>query len=156
MEKEGRNVRARDDERELMTKLFVLYDAQCPFCLYWRYWLGEQSTFLPLEFVPFQAPELVARFEGIESFRSDGQLLVVGDDGAVYQGPNAFIVLLFALRNYREWAFRLADPAFITMAALCFHLIASGRKGFCKWLSGLGDGELLEFLRRQSAALGKS
>ena len=139
-----------------MTKLFVLYDAQCAFCLYWRHWLGEQPTFLPLEFVPFQAPELVARFEGIESFRSDGQLLVVGDDGAVYQGSNAFIMLLFALRNYREWAFRLADPAFIAMAALCFHLLATGRKRFCKWMNGLEDSELLEFLRRQAAAVGGS
>ncbi len=134
-----------------MTKLSILYDAQCSFCLRCRQWLGEQRTFFRLDFVPFQCPELVAQFEGIESFRSNGQLLVVADDGAVYQGSNAFIMLLYALRDYREWAARLATPSIVPLAARCFDLLSSpGRKRISEWLSRLGDGELIEVLRSQA------
>jgi predicted DCC family thiol-disulfide oxidoreductase YuxK len=133
-----------------MTKLSILYDAQCSFCLRCRQWLGEQRTLLRLDFIPFQCPELVAQFEGIESFRSNNQLLVVADDGAVYQGSNAFILLLYALRDYHEWAVRLATPALVPLAVQCFDLLASpGRKKISKWLSRLGDGELIEVLGSQ-------
>ena len=133
-----------------MTKLSILYDAQCCFCLRCRQWLGAQDTFLRLEFVPFQCPELVAQFEGLESFRSNSRLLVVADDGAVYQGSDAFIMLLYALRDYREWAIRLATPALVPLAVQCFDLLSCpGRKKISKWLSRLGDGELIEVLRRQ-------
>jgi len=146
-----------------MTKLFVLYDAQCSFCLRCRQWLGAQATILPLYFVPFQSPELVAQFEGIESFRTQDQLLVVGDDGAVYPGPNAFIMLLFALRDYREWAARLAAPALLPLAAQYFDLLSSKRKKMSKWLSRMDDDVLAEVLRNQvppdcveAVAVGKS
>jgi predicted DCC family thiol-disulfide oxidoreductase YuxK len=133
-----------------MTKLFVLYDAQCSFCLRCRQWVAAQPTFLTLAFIPFQSPELIARFEGIESFRSKGQLLVVGDDGAVYQGPNAFIMLLYALMDYREWSARLATPALIPFAAQALDLLSSGRQNVLRWLSCLNDGQLLDVLRRQA------
>ena len=132
-----------------MTKLCVLYDAQCTFCLRRRQWLGAQATFLPLHFVPFQSPELVAQFEGIESFRTQDQLLVVGDDGGVYPGPNAFIMLLFALKDYREWAARLTAPALLPLAGQCFDLLSSNRKKMSKWLSRMGDDVLAEVLRNR-------
>src|SRR5437667_427726 len=75
----GQNLRAwpaSEDERTHMTRLFVLYDAQCSFCLRCRQWLGMQPSFSPLEFIPYQTPELVAQFEGIESFRTKIHLLV--------------------------------------------------------------------------------
>ena len=132
-----------------MTKLFILYDAQCPFCLRCRQWLGIQPVFLPLEFVPFQSPELVAPFEGIESFRTKRELLVVGDDGAVYQGSNAIVMLLYALKEYREWAFRIAGRELQPLAARLMNLLTSGRKGISKWLNRLNDEELVEVLRKQ-------
>ena len=133
-----------------MTKLFILYDAQCSFCLRCRQWLGAQTSFLPLKFVPFQAPELVAQFKGIESFRTNDQLLVVGDGGEVYQGPNAFIMLLYALSDYRDWAFRLAAPTLIPLVVRCFDLLSSPRKKISAFLSGLTDGELVAVLNSQA------
>jgi len=132
-----------------MTKLFIVYDAQCPFCFRCRQWLGAQATFLPLEFVPFQSPELVARFKGIESFRTNRELLVVGDDGAVYQGSNAIIMLLYGLKDYRECAFRMTEPDLMPLAAQYFDLLTSGRKGISEWLSRLDDDELIEVLHEQ-------
>jgi len=133
-----------------MTKQFVLYDAQCSFCLRCRQWAGTQTTFLPVVFVPFQSPELIAQFEGIASFRTNGQLVVVGDDGAVYQGFNAFIMLLYALIDYREWAVRLATPALIPFTAQALDLLSSGRKNIPEWLSCLTDHQLVDVLRRQA------
>ena len=134
-----------------MTTLFVLYDAQCPFCLHCRQWLAAQATLLELEFIPFQAPELVEQFDGIESFRKNDEMLVVGDDGAVYQGPGAFIMLLFALRDYHEWAFRLRAPALMPLAAQYLGLISLGSKNILKWLDRLSDSELSEVLRSRAA-----
>jgi len=108
-----------------------------------------QPSFLPLEFIPYQTPELVAQFEGIESFRTKIHLLVVGDDGAVYQGSNAFFMLLYALKDYREWAARLATPALLPVAAQCFELLSSKRKKISKWLNRLDDGVLADVLRSQ-------
>ena len=136
-----------------MTRLFILYDAQCPFCLHCRQWLAAQAALLELEFIPFQAPELVGQFDGIESFRKDGQLLVVGDDGAVYQGPGAFIMLLFALRDYHEWAARLTAPALMPLAAQCLGLISSGSKNILKWLNRLNDSELGQVLRSRAVPI---
>ena len=133
-----------------MTKLFVLYDAQCSFCLRCRQWVAAQPTFLTLVFIPFQSPELIAQFEGIECFRTNGQLLVIGDDGAVYQGSNAFIMLLYALIDYREWAVRLATPALIPFAAQALDLLSSGRQNIPRWLTCLSDGQLLDVLRRRA------
>jgi len=132
-----------------MTKMFILYDAQCPFCLRCRQWLGAQKTYPEMEFVPFQSPELIARFEGIESFRENHGLLVVGDDGAVYQGPNAFVILLHSLKNYRECAIRMAEGDLMPLAARYFDLLTSGRKGISEWLSRLDNEELVEVLRKQ-------
>jgi len=59
-------------------------------------------------------------------------------------------MLLYALRDYREWAIRLATPALVPLAVQCFDLLSCpGRKKISKWLSRLGDGELIEVLRRQ-------
>jgi len=132
-----------------MTKLFILYDAQCPFCLRCRQWLGAQKTFSQMEFVPFQSPELIARFEGIESFRKTPGLLVVGDDGGVYQGSNAIVILLYALENYRECAFRMAEADLMPLAAQYFDLLTSGRNGISEWLGRLDNEELVEVLRQQ-------
>src|SRR5436190_16455514 len=134
-------------------KLFLLYDAQCPVCLRWRQWLGAQATLTPLNFIPFQSPELVDQLEGIKSFLTNNQLLAVGDDGAVYQDSNALITLLYCLRDYREWAFRLAVPCLQPWTAQCFDLLSSGRKNISKWLTRLSDSELLDVLRTQPVPL---
>src|ERR1044071_271898 len=132
-----------------MNTLHVLYDAQCSFCLRCRQWAAAQAAFVDLEFIPYQAPELLAQFEGIEKFHFNDQLLVIADDGGVYQGANALIMLLFALRDYRQWAYRLATPLLMPLSAQCFDLLSSGRKNISKWLSRLADDKLAAVLSSQ-------
>lgn len=108
-----------------MQKLTVLYDYHCGLCQRARRWLEAQPKFLALEFIPagsdharFRFPTLVDRVE---------ELVVVGDDGSVYQGDRAWIMCLYALAEYREWALRLATPKLLPLARTAFQLISEHR-----------------------------
>ena len=79
-------------------------------CRRCRDWLTRQLAYVPLRFVPLQSPNLERWFPGIESLAPEEQLLVVSNEGAVYRGPHAWIMCLWALQAYRQHANRLAHP----------------------------------------------
>ena len=93
-----------------MKTLYVLYDDDCALCRRCRRWLSAQPAFLELRFLPLGAAETECRVPGIAQYRPSEQLLVISDEGAVYQGSHAWIMCLYALREYREWSQRLAGP----------------------------------------------
>lgn len=134
-----------------MKKLHVLYDAQSEFALRCYAWLSAQSSFLLFEFVPFQAPELIARFPGVEKFRANEPMLVVSDEGAVYAGPNAFLICLHALSDYQEWAIRLSAPALLPLAHRAFELFLVDGKKIVRLMEKLDDGKLLWLLQHQDS-----
>jgi hypothetical protein len=72
---------------------------------------------------------------------------VVADDGAVYQGPHAFIVCLYALVEFREWSVRLARPALLPFARQFFNFISNHRATFSRWMNERSDDELALQLR---------
>ena len=53
---------------------------------------------------------------------SDLELVVVDDSGGVYRNGSAWIMCLYALREYREWSLRLATPALFPLARQAFAL----------------------------------
>jgi predicted DCC family thiol-disulfide oxidoreductase YuxK len=110
-----------------MKRLFILFDGECSLCGRCREWLARQPAFLELEFVPFQSPEARERFPGIEALHPEEQLLVVSDEGAVYRGPQAWIMCLYALREYRAWSQRLAHPALLPWARRVCELLSENR-----------------------------
>ncbi|OQR62397.1 hypothetical protein B6E66_19890 [Streptomyces maremycinicus] len=101
----------RDARRVPVRRLTVLHDAACPLCRYLRDWLGRQSQLVPLEFVPAGSAEAAARFPGLDHRATLDEITVVGDSGQVYRGPAAWIVTLWALREYRPTSHRLSTPA---------------------------------------------
>ncbi|MDB6026974.1 MAG: hypothetical protein JWM68_3197 [Verrucomicrobiales bacterium] len=133
-----------------MKTLFILYDVNCAFCRRCRQWLEEQPSYLELQFIPALSEEARSRIPGIEHFEANNELTVVGDDGAVYQGPNAFIMCLYALLDYREWAFRLTRPALLPFARQLFEFVSKDRKSFSKWLERSGDEGVASLLRRHA------
>ncbi|WP_225825182.1 thiol-disulfide oxidoreductase DCC family protein [Streptomyces naphthomycinicus] len=91
--------------------LTVLYDAECALCGHLRRWLARQSQLVPLEPVPAGSAEARARFPGLDHAGTLDEVTVVGDSGQVYRGSRAWIVVLWALREHRPLAHRLATPA---------------------------------------------
>jgi hypothetical protein len=62
-----------------------------------------------------------------------GELAVVSDRGDVWLGNHAFIMCLWALRDYRAWAQRLVSPLLRPMARQAFEAVSHNRKNI-SWL----------------------
>ncbi|AKN75329.1 hypothetical protein QR97_14305 [Streptomyces sp. PBH53] len=90
--------------------LTVLYDAECGLCVHLRAWLARQAQLVPLELLPAGSAEVRARFPGLDHAATLDEVTVIGDSGQVYQGSRAWIVVLWALRDHRRLAHRLAGP----------------------------------------------
>jgi len=145
-------IRRFSQPRALVNKLYVLYDAQSDTVLRWYAWLYAQPASFPLEFVPFQASEQMARFGDIERFRTEDGLLAISDEGAVYAGPGAFIMCLYALPDYQEWAFRLSISSLQANARRVFDLLTTGGKKTSRLMGKLDDEKLLGLLQYQCSA----
>jgi predicted DCC family thiol-disulfide oxidoreductase YuxK len=117
-----------------MKRLYILFDEECPLCARCRHWLERQPAFVELHFIPLQSPTIPFRFPGMEKFDLRAQLVVVSDEGAVYQGPGAWIMCLYALREYREWSQRLAHPMLLPMARRVCELVSENRLSLPRWL----------------------
>lgn len=109
-----------------MNTLTILYDGGCALCLRCKDWLGTQPSFVPLELLPAGSEEARWRFGQIPWV--GGQLVVVADDGRVWAGAAAFVMCLWALEGYREWAERLATPALAPLAERFFRAVSSERR----------------------------
>jgi len=129
-----------------MKRLYVLFDGSCALCVNCRNWLRAQAAFVELEFLPLQSPRLEERFPGIGVLQREDQLLVISDEGAVYQGPHAWIICLYALREYREWSQRLAQPALLPFARAAFKMISENRLTLSRWFARGGVDVLKEDL----------
>jgi hypothetical protein len=105
---------------------------------------------LELRFLPFQSPEVADRFPGIETLHPEEQLLVVSDEGGVYRGPQAWIMCLYALRDYRELSLRLAHPALLPSARRFCELLSEHRFRVSRWLDRLGASRFAEKLTIES------
>lgn len=93
-----------------MGGLTVLFDRDCALCCRARSWLGRQRALVPLQFVP--AGSLVARqlFPALDPAETLREMTVIGERGEVYRGAKAWLMCLWALRDYREMAIRWSAP----------------------------------------------
>ena len=112
--------------------LTVLFDPGCALCQRCRAWMLGQPSYVPLTFVPCTGAEARERYGDIPWLGDE--LIVVGDGGEVWIGPAAFITCLWALRDWREWSYRLAGLAFAPLAERFFHFLSSKRKGIAALL----------------------
>jgi len=132
-----------------MRYLTVFYDPNCGLCSRVGTWLLAQPRLLGLRVAPSSSlariyPELAAR--GLRD-----ELIVVSDEGAVYLGDRAWLMCLYALKCYRQWAQRLARPALLPFARQAFTILSANRHRVSKWLGLLSDGELEAELRNIQA-----
>src|SRR5262249_10503784 len=78
------------------------------------------------------------------------ELVVVSDQGGVYRDASAWIMCLFALEEYREWANRLAHPLLRPLARQAFSLLSRQRSGISRWLSLASEVETAQTLGQVS------
>ena len=128
-----------------MRYLTVAYDPKCGLCARIGTWLRAQPKWIGIRLVPSDRaaalyPALAARF-------AQDELVAVSDDGGVYFGDHAWLVCLYALRNYRHWAKRLSSPALLPLARHAFTVLSANRRRVSRWLGLLSDVELARELR---------
>lgn len=106
--------------------LTVLYDSTCALCVRCRDWLSTQDAFVPLRFLACGSKEARETYGSVPWLGEE--LVVVSDRGDVWAGPAAFITALWALREWREWSYRISGPELAPLAERFFHAISSNRK----------------------------
>jgi predicted DCC family thiol-disulfide oxidoreductase YuxK len=110
-----------------MSSLTVLYDPSCGLCLRVHSWLEEQTKLVPLNLVPVKSQEARNRFPHLDHEPTSNDLTVISDQGAVYFGPKAWIMVLWALSRYREWSYRLATPELLPTTRKVVSMISQHR-----------------------------
>ena len=111
-----------------MLALTVLYDPECGLCRRAHEWLADQSKIVELNFVPCASEEARKRYPQLNHDLTKKDLTVVGDEnGAVYFGPKAWLMVLWALVRYRDWSYRLATPELLPTTKRVVSLISQNR-----------------------------
>lgn len=111
-----------------MRRLTVLYDPQCGLCRRVHGWLNSQPKYVELRFVPVASEEARYRFPHLNHAITLKDVTVISDDGAVFYGAKAWLMCLWALREYREWSFRLSSPALLPTTRNVVSMIAQNRQ----------------------------
>lgn len=128
-----------------MRKLTVLYDATCGLCFEVKLWISGRSTYVDLEFLA--AGSLVAsqRFPTLAS-QNPSELIAIDERGGTYRDDRAWLIIMWALRDYRALAERLASPALRPLARRAWRFISNGRNSISALLSLRSETELTQTL----------
>jgi predicted DCC family thiol-disulfide oxidoreductase YuxK len=110
-----------------MPNLTVLYDPLCGLCRRAHGWLAEQPKLVELRFVPCNSDEAKRRYPQLNHALTQKDLTVVSDQGAVYFGPKAWLMVLWALARYREWSYRLSSPDLLPTTRRVVSVISQNR-----------------------------
>src|SRR6266700_1204771 len=127
-----------------ITSLWVVYDAACGLCTSVKEWINRKAPLVALQFVASGSAEARERFPQLRP----GELAVVANTGEVWLGNHAWIVCLWALRDYRPWAVRLSSPLLRLMAREAFAVVSSNRSTLSSLLRLRSDVELEQQLRK--------
>ena len=119
-----------------MKKLYVLYDPKCALCQRLKDWLLVQRSWMELCLIPAGSDEAQRMFPTLKQIASANDLVVVSDEGQVYLNNNAWIMTLYALIEYREWARRLAHPLLQPLVRQAFATISRNRYAISRWIAG--------------------
>jgi hypothetical protein len=96
-----------------MRRLTVYHDGRCGLCCATRDWIDRQPQLVKVECLPATHP--------------GAELTVIADTGDIWEGDSAWIVVLWALRDYRQWSKRLASPSMLPLARAMFAKLSQYR-----------------------------
>jgi predicted DCC family thiol-disulfide oxidoreductase YuxK len=126
--------------------LTIFYDARCGLCSNVRKWLSAQPAYVGLEFLPYDSPAAKERCPEISRLQADREIVVMADTGDVWQGAGAWVMCLWALRDYREWSARFSGPTMQAVARKIVHLISANRLSISRLLGLRADRELQDVI----------
>ena len=110
-----------------MSMLTMLYDPGCGLCRRVQGWLAEQPKLIEIRMIPINTDAARRRFPKLNHELTTEDLTVISDQGAVYFGPKAWLMMLWALSPYREWSYRLASPEMLPTTRRVVSLISQHR-----------------------------
>jgi predicted DCC family thiol-disulfide oxidoreductase YuxK len=127
-----------------MESLFVLYDSRCGICTQLKAWLGRQPAYVTLRFIALDSAEARTRFPMLSG--EDQELAVIADTGEAWLGDRAWIICLWALREYRDWARKLSTPAMMPLARQAFLALSSSRFALSRLLGLRSEEDIRRYL----------
>lgn len=110
-----------------MSILTLLYDPACGLCRRVQGWLAEQPKLIELRMIPIKSEGARRRFPELNHELTSEDLTVISDQGTVYFGSKAWLMVLWALAGYREWSYRLATPELLPTTRRVVSLISQHR-----------------------------
>ena len=110
-----------------MSILTLLYDPSCGLCRRVQGWLVEQPKLIEIRMIPIKTEAARRRYPKLNHELTSEDLTVVSEQGAVYFGPKAWLMVLWALRRYREWAYRLSAPELLPTTRRVVSLVSQHR-----------------------------
>jgi len=136
-----------------MEKLYVLYDPKCELCCRLKNWILVQRSWIGLAALEQGSEKARRLFPELERIATRDDLAVISDEGAVYLNEHAWIMVLYAMVEYRDWAERLAHPLLMPLARQAFAALSKNRLFISSWLSSEKIAEELRKVEIQSCPL---
>lgn len=118
-----------------MQKLYVLYDPKCELCCRLKNWILVQRSWIGLALVEQGSEKAKRLFPELEQIAGKDDLAVISDEGAVYLNDHAWIMVLYAMVDYCEWAGRLTHPLLMPLARQAFAALSNNRHLISSFLS---------------------
>ena len=118
-----------------MQKLYVLYDPKCEICRRLKDWILVQRSWIGIAVLEAGSEKARRLFPELEQIATKDDLAVISDEGAVYLNNHAWIMVLYAMVEYRDWAARLTHPLLAPLARQAFVALSKNRHRLSSWLS---------------------
>jgi len=131
-----------------MTKIYVLYDPKCELCCRLKDWILVQRSWIGIAVMAAGSERAKRLFPELDKIASKDDLTVVSDDGAVYLNDRAWIMVMYAMVEYCEWAARLTHPLLMPLARQAFAALSKNRHAISSWLSSDDNAEIAHELRK--------
>lgn len=123
-----------------MEKLYVLYDPKCELCCRLKNWILVQRSWIGIALVEQGSEKAKRLFPELDRIATKEDLAVISDEGAVYLNDRAWIMVMYAMVEYRDWAARLTHPLLLPLARQAFAALSKNRH----WLSKMLNSENVE------------
>jgi predicted DCC family thiol-disulfide oxidoreductase YuxK len=135
----------------VIRRLYVLYDSRCGVCSRLRSWIQLRAAFVSYDFVPAGSERARRLFPELPHDTQASELVIVTDQGAVYDHDAAWILCLWGLRDYRAWSHRFAHGPLRPLARAAWDFLSTNRAQLAAMLSMRSDDDVARELERRSA-----